>query len=128
MSLKNVSGFGCLSDSVSRAIDVRPVGTLSVAAASPVLCRGLNTTLTVTSATAGLTYTWTASTGGTFAGATITVSPTATTTYTVTGTTADGVCNTQASSTVTVTSPPVANAGPAAASARALRPYSARRL
>jgi gliding motility-associated-like protein len=106
--LKGVSAYGCLSDSVVKTVDVRPLAALAVTPASPSICRGTSTTLSVAGPT-GLTYTWT---GGsqTTTGNTITVSPTATTTYTVVGT--DGTCNVSSTATVTVTPPPVANAGP----------------
>ncbi|GAB3577922.1 T9SS type B sorting domain-containing protein [Hymenobacter daeguensis] len=106
--LKGVSAYGCLSDSVVKTVDIRPLAALAVTPASPSICRGTSTTLSVTGPT-GLTYSWT---GGsqTGTGSTITVSPTATTTYTVVGT--DGTCNVSSSVTVTVTPPPTADAGP----------------
>ena len=108
LSLKGISTYGCLSDSVVKTVDIRPLPALTAAAAAPSICRGTSTTLTVTGQT-GLTYTWTG--GGLSATTTtVTVAPTATTTYTVTGT--DGTCTTSATVTVTVTPPPVANAGP----------------
>ncbi|GAB3844530.1 hypothetical protein GCM10028822_01910 [Hymenobacter terrigena] len=108
LSLKGVSTYGCLSDSVVKTVDIRPLPALTAVAAAPSICQGTSTTLTVTGV-AGLTYTWTGG-GINSTGTTVTVSPTATTTYSVTGT--DGTCTTTTTVTVTVTAPPVANAGP----------------
>ena len=108
LSLKGVSSYGCLSDSVVKTVDIRPLPPLTAAAAAPSICQGTSTTLTVTGQT-GLTYVWTGG-GINSTSTTVTVSPSATTTYTVTGT--DGTCTTSATVTVTVTPPPVANAGP----------------
>ncbi|MBO2009021.1 gliding motility-associated C-terminal domain-containing protein [Hymenobacter negativus] len=106
--LKGVSTYGCLSDSVVKTVDIRPLAALAVTPTSASICRGTSTTLSVTGP-AGLTYTWT---GGSqpVTGSTIIVTPTATTTYTVTGT--DGTCSITSTTTVTVTPPPTANAGP----------------
>ena len=106
ISLKGVSARGCLTDSVFKNIDIRPLA-ISVSATAPTICLGTSTTLTVAGQT-GLTYSWTGG-GQTSTGTSITVAPTATTTYSVTGT--DGTCSTTATFTVTVTPPPVANAG-----------------
>ena len=107
--LKGVSTYGCLSDSVVRTVDIRPLPALNITAAAATICRGASTTLSVTGPT-GLTYTWT---GGSqpITGSTVTVSPTANTTYTVTGT--DGTCTVSSTVTVNVTAPPVAAPGPA---------------
>jgi gliding motility-associated-like protein len=108
LSLKGISTYGCLSDSVVKTVDIRPLPALTATALAPSICQGTSTTLTVTGQT-GLTYVWTG--GGINATTTsVTVSPTATTTYTVTGT--DGTCTTTTTVTVTVTAPPTANAGP----------------
>jgi gliding motility-associated-like protein len=106
--LKGVSTYGCLTDSVVKTVDIRPLAPLAVTPTASSICRGTSTTLAVTGP-AGLTYSWTGS-GQTLTGSTITVSPTATTTYTVVG--SDGTCTTSSTVTVTVTPPPVANAGP----------------
>ncbi|GAB3868036.1 hypothetical protein GCM10028824_11820 [Hymenobacter segetis] len=108
LSLKGVSTYGCLSDSVVKTVDIRPLPAITATALAPSLCQGTSTTLTVTGQT-GLTYAWTGG-GINLTGTSITVTPTATTTYTVTGT--DGTCTTTTTVTVTVTAPPTANAGP----------------
>ena len=108
LSLKGISTYGCLSDSVFKTVDIRPLPPLTVRAAAPSICQGTSTTLTVTGQT-GLTYVWTGG-GLNSTTTTVTIAPAATTTYTVTGT--DGTCTTSATVTVTVTPPPVANAGP----------------
>ena len=108
LSLKGVSSYGCLSDSVVKTVDIRPLPALTATAAAPSICRGTSTTLTV-AGLAGLTYAWTGG-GISSASTTVTVTPAATTTYTVTGT--DGTCSITATVTVTVTAPPVSNAGP----------------
>ncbi|MDB5269299.1 MAG: hypothetical protein JWP58_2339, partial [Hymenobacter sp.] len=108
LSLKGISTYGCLSDSVVKTVDIRPLPALTAVAAAPSICQGTSTTLTV-SGVAGLTYAWTGG-GINSTGTTVTVTPTATTTYTVTGT--DGTCSITATVTVTVTAPPTANAGP----------------
>lgn len=105
--LRGVSAFGCPTDSVVRTIDVRPAGALIVTPASAAICLGGSTSLT---ASGGTIYQWTSSTGQTFTGSTITVSPTATTVHTVT--TSDGICTTTRQATVTVSPTAVANAGP----------------
>ncbi|MCC2546625.1 gliding motility-associated C-terminal domain-containing protein [Hymenobacter sp. BT175] len=101
---KGVSSFGCLSDSATRNVDIRPSSSLAVSPSTNI-CLGSSTTLT---ATGGQNFTWT---GGnqTFTGPSITVSPTQTTTYTVTST--DGVCTATRQVTVTVNPLPVVNAG-----------------
>ncbi|GAA4052118.1 hypothetical protein GCM10022409_43770 [Hymenobacter glaciei] len=107
ISLKGVSAKGCLTDSVFKNVEIRPLA-LTVSATAPTICLGASTTLTVVGQT-GLTYSWTGG-GQTSTATSITVSPTATTTYTVTGT--DGTCSTTATITVTVAPPPTADAGP----------------
>jgi hypothetical protein len=107
VSLKGVSARGCLTDSVFKNVEIRPLA-LSVSATAPVICLGASTTLTV-AGQAGLSYTWSGG-GQTSTATSITVSPTTTTVYTVTGT--DGTCTTAVPFTVTVTPPPVADAGP----------------
>ncbi|MFC6225337.1 gliding motility-associated C-terminal domain-containing protein [Hymenobacter artigasi] len=109
LSLKGISTYGCLSDSVVKTVDIRPLPALTATALAPSICLGTSTTLTVTGL-AGLTYVWSGG-GISSTSTTVTVTPTATTTYTVTGT--DGTCSITATVTVTVTPPPVANAGPA---------------
>ncbi|WP_216689313.1 T9SS type B sorting domain-containing protein [Hymenobacter siberiensis] len=109
LSLKGISTYGCLSDSVVKSVDIRPLPALTATALAPSICLGTSTTLTVTGL-AGLTYVWSGG-GISSTSTTVTVIPTATTTYTVTGT--DGTCSVTATVTVTVTPPPVANAGPA---------------
>ncbi|WP_141106391.1 T9SS type B sorting domain-containing protein [Hymenobacter gelipurpurascens] len=93
--LRGVSAYGCDTDSVTRTVDVRQAGALSVTP-TVTICPGNSTTLT---ATGGVAYTWTGG-GQTFTGASITVSPPQTTTYTVT--TTDGVCTTSRQTTVIV--------------------------
>ena len=107
VSLKGVSARGCLTDSIFKNVEIRPLA-VTVSATAPTVCLGASTTLTVTGPT-GLTYSWTGG-GQTATTTSITVAPTATTTYTVTGT--DGVCSTTATFAVAVTPPPVADAGP----------------
>ncbi|GAA4012790.1 hypothetical protein GCM10022408_26970 [Hymenobacter fastidiosus] len=105
ITVKGVSALGCLSDSVSRTVDVRPVSGLAVTPTSATICEGTSTTLTASGAQS---YAWTGG-GQTFTGATITVSPTQTTTYTVTST--DGTCTTTRQVTVVVNPRAVAQAG-----------------
>ena len=107
VSLKGVSARGCVTDSVFKNIEIRPLA-ITASATAPTICQGASTTLSVVGQ-AGLTYSWTGG-GQTSTATSITVSPTATTTYTVTGT--DGTCSTTATVTVTVTPPPTADAGP----------------
>ncbi|HEX8424745.1 gliding motility-associated C-terminal domain-containing protein [Hymenobacter sp.] len=106
VTVRGVSTLNCPTDSVSRTIDVRPAGALAVTPANAAICQGASTTLT---ASGGVNYTWTSSTGQTFTGATITVTPSTTTTYTVT--TSDGTCTNSRAVTVTVNTQAVANAG-----------------
>ncbi len=109
VSLKYIGAFGCPSDSVLKNVLVRPVGTLTLAAANATLCGAGTTTLTLTGP-AGLTYTL----GGqpVTVGTPVTVNPTATTTYTLTGVDPVSTCSATATATVTVVPVPVANAGP----------------
>ncbi|UOQ64845.1 PKD-like domain-containing protein [Hymenobacter volaticus] len=106
VTVRGISALNCPTDSVSRTIDVRPIGALTVTPATPTICQGASTTLT---ASGGTSYTWTSSTGQTFTGTSITVTPAVTTTYTVT--TTDGSCTASRAVTVTVTPQAVANAG-----------------
>ncbi|MCC3159437.1 gliding motility-associated C-terminal domain-containing protein [Hymenobacter sp. 15J16-1T3B] len=106
VTVRNLSAFGCQSDSVSRTINIRPASNLAVTASQPSICVGQSVTLTATN---GTTYTWTGGTGTLPSGATITVSPTQTTTYTVTS--GDGVCTASRTVTVTVNPLPQANVG-----------------
>ncbi|MET4073758.1 gliding motility-associated C-terminal domain-containing protein [Hymenobacter sp. UYCo722] len=108
VSLKGVSVRGCLTDSVFKNIEIRPLA-ITVSATAPAICLGASTTLSV-AGQAGLTYSWTGG-GQTSTATSITVAPTATTTYTVTAT--DGTCSTTATFTVTVYPSAVADAGPA---------------
>ncbi|KAA9327220.1 hypothetical protein F0P96_18475 [Hymenobacter busanensis] len=105
ITLKNVSAFGCLSDSVSRDIQIQPASTLAVSGNTSI-CLGQSAILTVTGGSG--TYVWTAG-SQTFTGPRISVSPTQTTTYTVTSTT--GTCTDTRQITVTVSPVAVANAG-----------------
>ena len=107
VSLKGVSAYGCLTDSVFKNIEIRPLA-VTVSATAPTICLGASTTLSV-AGLAGLTYSWTGG-GQTSTATSITVSPLTTTTYTVTGT--DGTCSTTVTLTVTVAPPPTADAGP----------------
>ena len=107
VSLKGVSARGCLTDSIFKNVEIRPLA-LNVSATTPTVCLGASTTLTVTGLP-GLTYSWTGG-GQTSTATSITVAPTATTTYSVTGT--DGTCSTTATFTVIVVPPPTADAGP----------------
>ncbi|SHI90692.1 gliding motility-associated C-terminal domain-containing protein [Hymenobacter daecheongensis DSM 21074] len=104
VTVKGISALGCPSDSVSRAVDVRPASGLAVTA-NPTICEGTSTTLTASGAQ---NYAWTGG-GQNSTSATITVAPTQTTTYTVT--TTDGVCTTARQVTVTVNPRAIANAG-----------------
>ncbi|MBC8084146.1 MAG: hypothetical protein H7Z21_13140, partial [Hymenobacter sp.] len=106
VTVRGFSALGCPTDSVSRTIDLRPISALAVTPAAATICQGVSTTLT---ASGGTTYAWTSSSGQTFTGASITVSPTTTTTYTVTS--SDGTCTATRTATVTVNTQAVANAG-----------------
>jgi gliding motility-associated-like protein len=103
VTVRNRSAFGCQSDSVSRAINLRPTSNLAVTGSNLSICAGQSTTLT---ATGGTTYTWTGGGITPFVGPSLTVSPTQTTTYSVTS--GDGTCST--TRTITVTVNPLAQA------------------
>ncbi|MET4107483.1 gliding motility-associated C-terminal domain-containing protein [Hymenobacter sp. UYP22] len=107
LTVRGVSGLGCPTDSVQRTVDIRPASTLAVSA-DVSICPGSSTTLT---ASGGQLYSWTSSSGQTFTGASITVSPAQTTVYTVRST--DGVCTASRQVTVTVNPAAVASPGPA---------------
>ncbi|OYU80687.1 MAG: hypothetical protein CFE23_08165 [Flavobacterium sp. BFFFF1] len=98
------------SNQVTLTVKQRP----TIGVSTPVtVCRNTSTTLT---ATGGVSYTWSPSTGlSATTGASVTATPTATTTYTVTGTNAGGCTNTN-SVTVTVNQLPTIDVTPASAS------------
>jgi len=98
--------FGCTYNQV-QCVTVNP-NTPVNAGADVSICPGASTTLSASNAS---TYTWSPATGlsGT-TGASVTANPAVTTTYTVTGTSASG-CITTDQVVVTVTAPPVVNAG-----------------
>jgi gliding motility-associated-like protein len=105
---KGVSQYGCLTDSVSRAVTVAPAGTLSVAGGATV-CQGASVTLTATGSTAPYTLTGggLSQTGpGTF-----TVTPTSTTTYTLSSSALVLGCTPSQQVTVVVNPLPAANVG-----------------
>ncbi|UOG73486.1 gliding motility-associated C-terminal domain-containing protein [Hymenobacter tibetensis] len=106
ITVRGISTQNCPTDSVSRTIDVRPASALTVTPTAASICQGASATLR---ASGGTTYTWTSSTGQTFTGSTIIVTPSATVTYTVTST--DGTCTSSQSVTVTVNPQAVADAG-----------------
>lgn len=99
---------GC-TNTKAVTVTVNPPPALSISPASPVLCNGQSTSLTVSGATS---YIWSPSTGlsGT-TGSTVSANPSSTTTYTVTGTDANGCTNTK-SVTVTINPPPTINITP----------------
>ncbi len=105
---KGVSGFGCLTDSVSQAVNIAPAGALTVSAGPNGLsiCAGSSTTLSVSGGTAPYTLSGGGGPSQTGSGP-FTVSPTQTTAYTLTGA-ANGL-GCAASGTVQVT----VNPGPA---------------
>ena len=110
--LKGVSSFGCLTDSVTTSVDIRPLPAPAITPAAPSVCTGASTTLSVTPV-AGVTYAWSPATGlNTTTGPTVIAAPTTTTTYTVTATETLSGCTSQRSVTVTVT-PVAASPGPA---------------
>jgi gliding motility-associated-like protein len=98
--------FGCTYNQV-QCVTVN-ANTPVNAGADVSICPGGSTTLTASNAS---TYTWSPATGlsGT-TGASVTANPAVTTTYTVTGTSASG-CVTTDQVVVTVTAPPIVNAG-----------------
>ncbi|GAA4383616.1 PKD-like domain-containing protein [Hymenobacter koreensis] len=109
VTLRNVSAFGCQSDSVTRNIQIQPASTLGVSP-NVSICLGQSATLTATGGSG--TYTWTAG-SQTLTGASITVTPTQTTTYTVSS--GAGPCPATRQVTVTVNQTAIANAGSDAA-------------
>ena len=104
---RGVSGFGCLTDSVARAVSVAPAGALAVTGNLRV-CQGENTTLSVAGGVGPFTLTGggTTQTGpGPFV-----VTPTQTTTYTVTGPAPASGCPSLGQALVTVVPLPAADA------------------
>lgn len=94
-----VTGSDNCSTTYTATITSSPVATITATAASPAICEGESTNISVTASggTAG-GYTWSP---GSLTGATITVTPASTTTYTVSGTDNNG-CSVTASVPVTV--------------------------
>jgi len=101
---RGVTSFGCLTDSVSQAVNVAPTTPLTVGAGGLSICAGSSTTLTVSGGTAPYTLSGGGGPNQTGTGP-FTVSPTQTTTYTLTGTTTAQGC--VASQTVTVSVAPL---------------------
>ena len=94
-------------------VTVNPTPSFTVD--SYTICNGSQTTVTVTGATSGVTYSWTPSTGlSATTGTSVVASPTTTTVYTVSGTNSFG-CTGVATSTITVRPKPTlsASANPA---------------
>jgi len=95
----------CLSPRVQVAATVNAAPAVTATATDADICVGESTTISVTSANAGYTYTWMP---GNLTGATQTVSPTADTTYTVTGFDSTSNCTVLATVFVNVNALPTA--------------------
>jgi gliding motility-associated-like protein len=110
ITARGVSAAGCITDPVTQNVVVSAAPALTVTGNRSV-CQGASTTLTVSGAATGTTYTVT---GGPVSGTspTFVLTPTATTTYTITAPSTTGCAST---STVVITVNPAvtANAGPA---------------
>ena len=110
LTARGVSAAGCITDPVTQNVVVSAAPALTITGNRSV-CQGESTTLTVSGAATGTTYTVT---GGPVSGTspTFVLTPTATTTYTVTAPSATSCAST---STVVITVNPTvtANAGPA---------------
>lgn len=103
-----VIGGGCSDlDSAMVTITVLANPAVSIAASSPTICPGGNTTLTASGPS--ISYVWSPSTGlsGT-TGAVVTSTPTSSITYNVLGTGSNG-CMTNSTITINVDQPPVAS-------------------
>ncbi len=110
ISVKGVSAAGCITDEVAKTVTISAVPTLTVTG-NRTICQGASTSITVSGAATGATYTVT---GGPVTGTspTFVLAPTATTTYTVAAPSAAG-CTINSTFTITVNPAVVANAGPA---------------
>ncbi|MDF2436085.1 MAG: hypothetical protein K0Q95_461, partial [Bacteroidota bacterium] len=99
---RTVTSGGCTSTSNFLHVNINSgVAQVSVTPTNPVICPGGSVSLT---ASGGVTYTWSPSTGlNTTGGSTVTASPAVTTTYTVTGTDGTTCSGNNGTATVTVT-------------------------
>ncbi|MGI4863949.1 MAG: gliding motility-associated C-terminal domain-containing protein [Janthinobacterium lividum] len=104
LSLQGVSQGGCLTDVVTKNVAVSTAPALSFAG-NRTICQGASTTITVSGAAPGATYTVT---GGpvTGTGTTFVLTPTATTTYTIMAASTTSSC--AGSGQITITVNPVA--------------------
>jgi subtilisin-like proprotein convertase family protein len=102
-----VTDLNTCTATAAQTIQVNALPTVSISPANPVICAGINSTITATGTTA--TYTWAASNGGNIVsgGGTNAATINAAGTYTVTAT--SNGCTANASVTATAVSPP--NAG-----------------
>ena len=113
ITVRGVSQGGCTTDAVVKNVVVSVPPTLTVTG-NRTICQGTSTTITVSGAATGATYTVT---GGPVSGTgtTFVLTPTATTTYTVTATLPSNSCAGGTQFTVTVNPPAAPVAGPPAA-------------
>ena len=101
-TLTGANAFGCISNQFFTVV-VNPTPSIIASAASPTICFGSSTTLSVTGASS---YTWSP---GSLTGSNVTVAPTVNTVYTVSANSAFG-CNSQTTVPVTVQPLPVVTA------------------
>ena len=113
LTVRGVSAGGCLTDAVTKSVTIGTAPMLAVAG-NRTICPGSSTTITVSGAATGATYTVT---GGpvTGSGTTFVLTPTATTTYTVASAATTGSCASTTQVVVTVNPAVVAVAGSAVA-------------
>ncbi len=107
---------GCESPRVAVDVTVTPATPITVSASNSTICNGESTTLSVSSANTGYTYSWSPSTGlSATTGASVTATPTSSMTYTVTASDAAG-CEIIGTVGITVNPSPIiaATATPAA--------------
>ncbi|MGI4862928.1 MAG: gliding motility-associated C-terminal domain-containing protein [Janthinobacterium lividum] len=104
---RGITQYGCLTDSVTKTITVRPAAVLTVTG-NRTICQGSSTTLAV----AGTgTYTVVGGTMPITGVSPFVLSPTATTTYTITEVTTGTICGATAQVTITVLPQPTIDVG-----------------
>ncbi|MGK4568079.1 LamG-like jellyroll fold domain-containing protein [Flavobacterium sp. 3HN19-14] len=107
-TVQTTNADGCVSTTPPVTVSLTTPATIGAVAANPVICSGSSTTLT---ASGGVSYTWSPSSGlSATTGDSVTATPSATTTYTVTGIDNNGCSGTQ-TVTVTVDNPQITISG-----------------
>jgi gliding motility-associated-like protein len=109
LTVRGVSQYGCLTDSVTKTIVVSPAPVLTVSG-TQTICQGGSTSIAVAG---GGPYTISGGTTPLSGAGPFTLAPGQTTTYTITGTATGVGCTPTTQLTITVNPQPIATTGPA---------------